>query len=251
MNKLSLVEKRMWPPESLLAEDVLEKIYAGVSENETSVAEFWIKTRLIMGEVKGPEDYFVASRLLGNNFPLYVDYDYIFNSVELATGVAAAPAYYRNGTGAMFYGGLGFLMATQLVKSVDEVGLEWAAPETIADSLLSGSSRRAYDDRIHCLNESGAKSIFPEIPALEIAYSALEDSNLLGGQEHLALSPELQEGKVFFLTICYMTCAAPSHSNPVTTDCNKLARNSVHFAKVYGCAKGSRMNPEKKCSFFG
>ncbi|KAH7974627.1 hypothetical protein HPB49_017484 [Dermacentor silvarum] len=249
-NKLAHVKKLMWPPQSLMARDVLEKIYEDVSENETSVAEFWIKTRLIMSDVKAPTDYLEASRRLGNNFLPYIDYDYISNSVEIATGIAAAPAYYRNGTGAMFYGGLGFLMALQVVKSIDEEGLEWAAPETIADTILTSSTQHAYDDRVRCLNKSGAKSIFPEIPALEIAYSALEDSNLLGGQEHLGLSPELPEGKVFFLTICYMTCTPPGHSNPVTTECNKLAQNSEYFAKVYGCPKGSRMNPEKKCSFF-
>ncbi|KAH7960735.1 hypothetical protein HPB49_022686 [Dermacentor silvarum] len=248
-DKLALVKKRMWPPESLLAEDALEAIYANVSDNESSVAEFWIKTRRIMREMNATSDYKDASRLPGNNFPLYIDYDYIFNSVEVATGVAAPPAYYRNGTAAMFYGGLGFLMAMQLVKSIDEEGLGWAAAESIVDSILSNSSRRAYHDRVLCLNGSGTKRVFPEIPALEIAYSALETSNL-DEREHLALAPDLPEGKVFFLTICYMTCTAPGHSDPMAADCNKLAQNSEYFARVYHCPKGSRMNPHKKCSFF-
>ncbi|KAH7941617.1 hypothetical protein HPB49_015529 [Dermacentor silvarum] len=250
VDKLVLVKKRMWPPQSLLAEDVLEKIYAGVSENETSLVDFWIKTRRIMFEVNETTDYNYASRLLGNNFPLYIDYDYVFNSVNVATGVAAAPAYYRNGTAAMFYGGLGFLMAMQLVKSIDEEGVQWKAAKSMVDSILSHSSHPAYDERVRCLNESGAKSLFPEIPALEIVNSAFEERTLVGESEHLALSPELPEGKVFFLTICYMTCAAPGHSNPMAADCNKLAQNSQYFARVYDCPKGSRMNPEKKCSFF-
>ncbi|KAH7959834.1 hypothetical protein HPB49_014098 [Dermacentor silvarum] len=248
-DKLALVKKRMWPPESLLAEDALEAIYANVSDNESSVAEFWIKTRRIMREMNATSDYKDASRLPGNNFPLYIDYDYILNSVELATGVAAPPVYYRNGTDAMFYGGLGFLMAMQLVKSIDEEGLGWAAAKSIVDSILSNSSRRAYHDRVLCLNGSGTKRVFPEIPALEIAYSALKTSNR-DEPEHLALAADLPEGKVFFLTICYMTCTAPGHSDPIAADCNKLAQNSEYFARVYHCPKGSRMNPHKKCSFF-
>ncbi|XP_037576654.1 endothelin-converting enzyme 2 [Dermacentor silvarum] len=221
-HKLALVNKWMWPPQSLLAEDALEKIYADVSENETSIVEFWIKTRRIMGKVNETTDYNDASRLLGNNFPLYIDYDYVFNSVNVATGVAAAPAYYRNGTAAMFYGGLGFLMAMQLVRSIDEEGLQWKAAESIVDSILSHSSRPAYEEKVRCLNESGSRSVFPEIPALEIAMSAFEETTLGGEGEHLALSPDLPEGKVFFLTICYMTCGAPGHSSPMAADCNKL-----------------------------
>ncbi|KAH6925772.1 hypothetical protein HPB50_009830 [Hyalomma asiaticum] len=250
VNKLTLVKKRMWPPRSLLADKTLAKIYANISDNETSVAEFWIRTHLNLGEANESADYMEALRLPANNLTPYIDYDYIFNSVQVATSLAAAPAYYRNGTEAMFYGGLGLLMAMQLVKFIDKTGLKWAAPEIAVDSILSNSSRAAYDDRFRCLNEFGIESAFPEIPALEIVHSALTESSGLGGELHLPLSPELTEGKVFFLTICYMSCATTLRSELGVADCNKLVRNSEYFAEAFSCAKGSRMNPRRKCSFF-
>ncbi|KAL1435306.1 hypothetical protein MTO96_011218 [Rhipicephalus appendiculatus] len=248
VKKLTLVKKQMWLPQSLMMGDTLAKIYADISENETSVAEFWMKAHMTL-ERNGLADYTEALRLPDNNLAPYINYDYILNSVELGISIAAAPAFYRNGTAAMFYGGLGLLMAMQLVRFIDEKGLKWAAAEVMVDSVLSGSSRQAYDERFHCLSEYGSTHIFPEIPALEIVHSALLEANGLDGEERLAL-PELPEGKVFFLTICYLTCAAPGFTHPASADCNKLVQNSEYFAKVFNCPKGSRMNPEMKCSFF-
>ncbi|KAL1435308.1 hypothetical protein MTO96_011220 [Rhipicephalus appendiculatus] len=250
VNKLALVKKQMWLPQSLMMDDALANIYADISGNETSVAEFWMKAHMTMEEVNGLADYMEALRLPANNLSPYINYDYILNSVEVGISIAAAPAFYMHGTAAMFYGGLGLLMAMQLVRFIDKKGLKWAAAEVMVDSILSTSSRQAYEDRFHCLSEYRSTHIFPEIPALEIVHSALLEANGLDGEEHLALSPELPEGKVFFLTICYLTCAAPGFTHLASADCNKLVQNSEYFAKVFNCPKGSRMNPHRKCSFF-
>ncbi|KAL1435316.1 hypothetical protein MTO96_011228 [Rhipicephalus appendiculatus] len=247
--KLTLVKKRMWPPRSLLEQHNLEKIYAHVYGNETSVAEYWIKAHEVMDDLNVPEDFVDASRLLGNHLPLYIDYDYILNSVDVAIAIAAPPSYYSNGTLSMFYGGVGFLMAMQLVKSIDEAGLRWTADGSLVESILPNKSLRAYDNRVSCLG-APEENIFPEIPALEVAYLSFKEATSLGEPENLALSSELTPGKVFFLTICYMTCTSPGYSSPMAADCNKLVRNSAYFAEIYECPKGSRMNPERKCSFF-
>ncbi|KAH6925771.1 hypothetical protein HPB50_009829 [Hyalomma asiaticum] len=251
VNKLEHVKKRMWPPESLLAEDALEKLYAAVSENETTVVQFWLKAHKVLADDNASADFQEALRLLGNNLPLYIDYDYMFNVVNVATAVATPPSYYSNGTLSMFYGGLGFLMAMELVKSINEEGLRWTAAQSVVNSILPYGSRSAYNDRVRCLGVTHTKNAFPEIPALEIAYSALEESRLPGEPGHRALSSELPAGKVFFFTICYMTCTVPGYPDRKAADCNKLARNSDYFARVYDCQKGTKMNPEKKCSFFG
>ncbi|XP_077523577.1 neprilysin-like [Amblyomma americanum] len=249
-DKLASVQKRMWPAQSVLAKEALENIYSNFSENETFLIRYKLKSLQPLVEMYFNEDFKEAANLLGNSFPLYFDYDYIFNHVEVATGAAGAPAYYSHGTGAMFYGGLGFLMAMQLVKFVDSVGLQWSANGTNVRSILTESTRRSYHERDGCLSDEGMKSVFPEIPALEIAYSALKASRLRGDRDHLPLSPDLTEDVVFFLTICYMTCADKNYPGPQAADCNKVVGNSEAFAEAYGCPKGSRMNRDK-CSFFG
>ncbi|KAH8027261.1 hypothetical protein HPB51_003768 [Rhipicephalus microplus] len=247
-NKLALVSKRMWPPKSLLVQKNLERIYADVFGNGKSVAEFWIQAHEVMLKPRATKAFEEASRLLGNYLPLYVDYDYALNSVKVATATVAPPSYYSNGTLSMFYGGLGFLMAMQLVKSIDGEGLRWTDDGSLVESILPNNSRRAYDDKVSCLG-APEENIFPEIPALEITYSSFKEATLRG-EPDLALSSELTSGKVFFLTICYMTCTEAGYYNPMAADCNKLVRNSAYFAETYECPKGSSMNPERKCSFF-
>ncbi|KAK8772386.1 hypothetical protein V5799_024370 [Amblyomma americanum] len=248
-DKLASVRKRMWPPDSALAIGTLEEMYAHFLENETFAIQYTLRAINLSVEMNFTRDLQEARDLLGNSFPLYLDYNYVFNHVEVATGAAGAPAYYSNGTGAMFYGGLGFLMAMQLVKSIDGVGLKWMANGTNVPSILTESTRRSYYKRVGCLRGERGTNIFPEIPALEIAYSALKASHLRGHREHLPLSPDLSEDAVFFLTICYMTCADKNHPGPLAADCNKIVQNSAAFATAYRCPKGSRMNPDK-CSFF-
>ncbi|KAH7947301.1 hypothetical protein HPB52_009789 [Rhipicephalus sanguineus] len=188
---------------------------------------------------------------LYEEFPENRPYGYISNTVQLAIGAAAAPAYYSSGTEAMLYGGLLFLLAMQMVKAVDEEGIRWYMNQTALDNtFLSNASLQAFRDRSECRYAAGNESAFPEVPALEIAYAALKESHLERNTEPLALSEQLPEDKVFFMTLCYMACGNVHVRGDIAPDCNKVVRNSDAFARVYACAKGSKMNPEKKCSFF-
>ncbi|KAH6928507.1 hypothetical protein HPB50_016844 [Hyalomma asiaticum] len=252
ITKLASTSMDFWPPEAILNDSELERLYEEFPEKGSSFADYWIASLAAMDRMNRTAEYAKALLLPSNNFPVYAGYGYITNTVRLAIGAAVAPAYYGNGTKGMLYGGLLFLMAMQMVKAFDDQGIRWYTNETaLKDTFLSNTSLKAFRERTECEYGADKGSTFPEVPAIEISYAALKESHLLYKTEPLALSEQLPEDKVFFMTLCYMMCGSMRLRHGVTMDCNKAVRNFDPFARVYACKKGSKMNPEKKCSFFG
>ncbi|KAK8758563.1 hypothetical protein V5799_003810 [Amblyomma americanum] len=249
--KLSSVRAAIWPPTSLLNNETLEKIYADFPEKEPSYAHYWFKGRKAATAVNMTQGYDEALMLLGNHFPVYADYNYVYNVVKLAMATASPPAFYRNGTKGMLYGGLLFIMAMQLARAIDGEGIQWSANRTADENtILSSFSLQEFHAREKCQHGEGSSSVFPEVPAVEITYAALTASHFRDADQPMGIASDLPERKVFFMTLCYMACASPGAQNVIAADCNKVVRNSDVFAEVYGCRKGSNMNPVKKCSFF-
>ncbi|XP_072145067.1 neprilysin-1-like [Dermacentor andersoni] len=252
VEKVASIRMALWPRQSLLGNNMLEGLYANFPEKAPSFAQYWIQALQAEARMNQTPEFSEALLLLGSHFSTYADYDYISNVVQVAMGAVAKPAYYSHGTKGMLYGGLLFLVALQLVRAIDDEGIRWA-PNGIAlgDSTFSAPALEAYRARSQCqhgADDSG--SAFPDVPALEIAYSALEESRFRNESEPTALSEDLPELKVFFMTLCYMACASPGGRSSIAADCNKVVRNSWAFADEFRCPKGSKMNPEKKCSFF-
>ncbi|KAH7953016.1 hypothetical protein HPB49_003456 [Dermacentor silvarum] len=244
--KISVLATRLWPLPEFLRNDTLEAVYFDFPDNETSFGDYWVKSRLLLKKLNNrAPGYEYVLELPGNNSPKYVLFNYMMNSVDVAIGAVSRPLFYPQGTRAMMYGGLGFSMALQLVKTMDSEGLKWHPRLGQANSIKSPPTMSAYQTKDGCLKEQGFRSVFPEIPAMEITYAAYVKSN----ETHPPIDHTLPEDKVFFLTLCYMTCSQRGHKNPSAADCNKAVRGSSAFAKAFSCSKGSAMNPEKTCSF--
>lgn len=249
--KIAALKKSLWPPDAVLNESTLQSVYGTFPDNKTSFAAQWMMTRLAVSMVQMTGQYEEAMRLPWNSLPGYVFYDYISNAVGLATGTIAAPVYYPNGAKAMLYGGLLFLVATRLVRAFDSEGVTWAPNGTKVDSILSNATMFEYRERERCLvNDTSERSLFPEVPAYAIAYTAMKRAHIRDGSEPLGLGADLSEDKAFFMTLCYVLCPTSGDERGRDLDCNKVARNSKAFAKAFQCPKGTKMNPEKKCRFF-
>ncbi|XP_065296909.1 phosphate-regulating neutral endopeptidase PHEX-like isoform X2 [Dermacentor albipictus] len=268
VEKLRLTRLKLWPPERFLENDLLERMYSDFPSTELSFAEYWVKTSRCAAKMHDPHaDIDVFSFAVNYALP-YVLYDPSSGDVKVAVGAIAPPLYYPGGTDAMFYGGLGFSMALNLVASVDRHGLLWTPNGTFGHFFLSSSSAKAFEERDSCLaaldghaasggdnthSITGASaSIFPEIPALEVAYAAYRRAVSDRGDEALqGIVGGFSGDQVFFMTLCYMTCTRPDAVGPHTVDCNKAVRSSEAFARAFHCSPESQMNPKMKCKFFG
>ncbi|KAH8036147.1 hypothetical protein HPB51_017958 [Rhipicephalus microplus] len=93
---------------------------------------------------------------------------------------------------------------------------------------------RAYDHgrcrKTVILQERIAKaSVFPEIPAVEVAYAALQRALKEDGRR-FRIAKDLTEERVFFMTLCFMTCPRRYTPSAYKVDGNKALRNFAEFA---------------------
>nr|XP_050026911.1 endothelin-converting enzyme 1-like [Dermacentor andersoni] len=249
--KLASANLRLWPPAAFLDRENLARTFRHFPDAEEAFGDYWIAATIEMIHINRTPEYEEVLDMPLNYALPYFDYDYVRNAVGVAIGAVAPPLFYRKGTKAMFYGGFGFSAAFQLAKALDEEGIRWHPKGLPVKSILNASSQEAFDDRYSCLASAtaGNETLFPEIPALEIAYTAFLDE--VGDPESTThISKNLSELKVFFMTICHMTCMQSGITEPFSADCNKLVRHSSAFAKAFHCPEGSKMNPKKKCTFF-
>ncbi|KAH7937111.1 hypothetical protein HPB49_007932 [Dermacentor silvarum] len=249
--KLTSATLRLWPPAAFMESENLARTFSPFPHTERAFGVYWLASILNMVNLNRTPEYEEVLDMPLNYALPYFDYDYVENAVGVAIGAVNIPLLYSRGTKAMFYGGFGFSAALQLAKALDKEGIQWHPEGRPVKSILSASSQEAFQDRYSCLTRAtaGSETLFPEIPALEIAYAAFLDD--VGDPESAThISKKLNELKVFFMTICHMTCTRSGIIEPFSADCNKLARHSSAFAKAFRCPVGSKMNPRNKCTFF-
>ncbi|KAL1419521.1 hypothetical protein MTO96_025265 [Rhipicephalus appendiculatus] len=224
VEKLSNVQTVVWPSEKFLSPTRLEEVQ-----------------RLLFGTDAATEEL-----LLGDNDLPYVEYVQVLNRLSLSIGALQPPLYYSDGTKAMLYGGVLYLYARGLISAIHSEGVKVNSQGETVTSRVSEKPLDTFEQRVlGCL--PGNASIFPEIPAIEVAYEAFK---LHKEDNDAQLSEELTEEKVFFITACLSTCAKTPADNLYGGDCNKAMMNFAPFAEAFGCAAGSNMNPATKCSFY-
>ncbi|KAK8757807.1 hypothetical protein V5799_004563 [Amblyomma americanum] len=254
--KMTSVKMHEWPDEDLMKNEELEEIYKDYPNAEGPFAEDWMAARRSIHNasekvrlINGSQTYWEALRLPLNFAGSYPIYDYALGTLALPVYLLDTPLLYAAGTDAMFFGGLGFLLASNLARAVDKAGVRWLPNGTSVDSILSEEDRKTFREMDSCLESDGVESVFPELPALEIALAALEES-IKSGSGSLYVQKDLPPVNAFFMTVCYMACTVHGFKSAFAADCNKIARNSAAFASAFKCSAGSKMNPEKKCTFF-
>ncbi|XP_070391564.1 uncharacterized protein [Dermacentor albipictus] len=245
IEKFSKARITLWPRGEYLTADALERAFKSFPRNgTTSLTQLWEETRLVWHALRDTPEADEDYRLPGSYTQPYARYWYLLNTVRLSLGLLAHPAYHREGTRAMLFGGLGFLFARQLVGAVDGsgVGVD-ATGKPVAGSWIGDSTARVnFERRLRCEGD-----LFPDVPAVEVAFTAFLD----GASNGLRLSHRFSEPQVFFLTLCHLTCACGHPDNLYGADCNRVVRNFQPFADAFRCAPGSKMNPTNKCRFFG
>ncbi|XP_077523008.1 neprilysin-1-like [Amblyomma americanum] len=247
VEKLRDVRTVLWPADKFLTAQKLEAAYANFTETASSFAEFWIKTRRSLRGLVGSDVGLQELRIRDSTAHPYVLYIHVLNELSLSVGALAPPLYYKDGTKAMLYGGLGYCYAKQLLGALDSEGVKVDPRGNIVSSWLSEMVKPVFEKRVlGCLHSSDT-NVFPEVPAIEVAFAAFKRDQ---HKNDTQLSEELTEEKVFFITACLQSCARSPVHNLYGGDCNKAMANFVPFAETFRCPAGSNMNPKKKCTFF-
>ncbi|XP_070384769.1 neprilysin-like isoform X3 [Dermacentor albipictus] len=239
----------LWPPKDLLTDEGLTAMYANFSANEVSVVEHWVNGMKAKRALrKQPKYEEVQDYPLSFMQPLF-RYDYIMNRVLISAAALRMPAYSGQGTKAMLYGGLGFSYALQLVKALDPGGLRVDADGNVHSWAPKGWSEAIANRSTLCHGLSSGKSLFPEVPALEVAHAAYEMAP--GDTPHPGrVTMAFNEDQVFFITVCLSLCNLSPTFGSIRGDCNKAVANFANFARAFKCAPRDPMNPETRCSFF-
>ncbi|XP_049528377.1 endothelin-converting enzyme 1-like [Dermacentor silvarum] len=248
--KIHSVLTFLWPAKQWIRNEFLSSLYDDYPSAEETFGDYWIKARFAVAKHDRTAEFEATLNLPSNIPPPNFGYDYVTNSVSLPIGIVDRPLYYGDGNKAMFYGGLGFLMALQIAAALDSVGITWDAEEKKVGSIIaSDASMKAFKAKDGCLEDQGIQSIFPEVPALEIAYAAFQRA-VRSDKDGVPALPGLSPDKVFFMTLCYMACHTLNAKDAFGADCHKAVRNSPAFQAAFRCPSGSKMNPTSKCSFF-
>ncbi|KAK8783169.1 hypothetical protein V5799_015489, partial [Amblyomma americanum] len=231
-SKVAAVQAILWPSSNAIVSETLEERYSDYPTKEEMFGDYWISARFAISR-HNRTDWFEAAQSLPMNVPpAEFEYDYVLNNIEIPIGIVDSPLYYRSGTKAMFYGGLGFQMALEILNALDKEGIRWNSDGEPVASILSEGSTKTFESKDNCLKGEGIESIFPEIPAVEVAYSAMIRA-IKSGQTALP-TEGLSEDKIFFMTICYMMCSATTTHGSIDT-CGKIVRNSPVFQKAFMC----------------
>ncbi|XP_077523059.1 endothelin-converting enzyme 1-like [Amblyomma americanum] len=254
--KIRSVRTVLWPAKKFLTAQGLEEAYANFTDNASSFASFWIETRRSLRALVST-DAGLQELLIGDSIAQpYAQYEHVMNRLSLSLGALVPPLYYKSGTRAMQYGGLGYFYAKELVGAVDTEGVKYMSPDFIplvdprghiVSSWLSDGGNTVFEKRVLGCLISSKSSVFPEVQAIEVAYAAFKKDL---ADNNLQLSTELTEEKVFFITACLISCSKTAADNLYGGECNKAVANFAPFAEAFHCPAFSNMNPATKCTFF-
>ncbi|XP_049268977.1 membrane metallo-endopeptidase-like 1 [Rhipicephalus sanguineus] len=248
LQKYMSMRFRLWPPD--LPQEEVERFYRCFPNSGRSFVQIWIEGHECMRRV--PDTPFQESSrgmhsvISSRSFI----YDYLSNSIDVAITTFSRPVYYSYGTRAMFYGGVGFLFASQIMKAQDPTGLSITANESVVEgSWMAPYDSDEFQNRVQCLGNGTEDYLVSHVAALEVAYSAFAAGDDIDYSRR-PISRNLTEAQVFFLMLCHAMCHVAKPVRDLSTDCNMLLKNSPHFSEAFHCARGSPMNPERKCGFF-
>nr|XP_050028059.2 endothelin-converting enzyme 1-like [Dermacentor andersoni] len=184
----------------------------------------------------------------------YMTYqNYWCNTLYVHMAAVAPPIFNTAGPDSLNYGGLGFVIARELIRALDAKRGSFLDGDRRIRSWMSPRSRKALQEKATC---PGGQEALMEIAATEIAleaYRAASRSVIPGdlgtrstrrrGIASGSGVAVITEDMLFFLAMGRSQCGAYPPSL-------RFLRHVEEFSRVFSCSPGSRMNPPQKCSFF-
>ncbi|KAK8781273.1 hypothetical protein V5799_017386 [Amblyomma americanum] len=232
----------IWPDERHQSDESLLRLYG--DEYNTTLGFFghWRTSRAQLQRSVGSTEYAMGETLFKLDSRLMATYNPHSKVITVAEAALHSPFFYPQATSAILFGGLGFVYAKQVVRSLHTMAV-YASRRNPLNQTVS------FWDLLLCPEAVDPRTVFPELPALQIAHAAYkkfrrddEDLPLRGMEQYSA-------EQVFFLTACHGTCELGANGQLQSEPCNHMMRNFRPFSDAFSCPPGSRMNPKEKCHY--
>ncbi|KAH7942372.1 hypothetical protein HPB49_023512 [Dermacentor silvarum] len=195
----------------------------------------------------GGEYYVAASEVFSLASRKLTMYNPVLNVISISVAALRPPFYYREGTSAMFYAGIGFLYAEGIFSAVD----------TMAHLFNGGSAMNPTDPAVKtwafwnaswCANIDDAWRTFPYLPALDVAYTAYTRFRDEASDIRLKDLSGYSPAQVFFATFCHGSCWKNALKKKYSKACNEAVKNFEAFAQAFSCPAGSVFT-NKTCAY--
>ncbi|XP_064472695.1 neprilysin-1-like [Ornithodoros turicata] len=185
------------------------------------------------------------------------------NSMIIPAGIINPPFYMPREPDSVNFGGLGHIVAHEIVHGFDvESSFRDATGER--RDWWSKTTRLQYKKRVTCLKDMYDSLLFPlhrkshavseniaDSVGLAQAYKAYES---VAGDDAKGGIMGFTAEQAFYITSCFKWCSnrdkpGPGYS-PEELRCNVPLQNIPNFAKAFGCRRNDPMNPSHKCNFW-
>lgn len=202
-------------------------------------------------------------------------YDSQRNTIVVPAGILQSPFFNSELPAAMNYGSIGMIIGHELTHGFDGNGRRFNAQGEQQD-WWSAEASRQFDQRAACfVRQYSAFEVLPGLflngsqtlneniadnGGLKLAYYAYQLWKSRGGH---ATSPiqGLDDDQLFFVAFAQTWCALYTDAmakSLVANDPHALAKYRVNgpvtnfpdFARAFGCAEGTPMNPQTRCAIW-
>ncbi|KAH9375104.1 hypothetical protein HPB48_010358 [Haemaphysalis longicornis] len=244
--KVNATKTVLWPPEELLTETGLGELYRFFPQTGLSFGDIWLKTRQAIRNRRAhdPTRSTEVLRARGSYALPLLTYVHALNTVFVSMAALTRPLFYKNGTKAMLYGGLGYSYAKQVLRGIDSNGVSVDAHGRPVASWMSPQSMANLEDRTRCLGISDPSQL-TDLAALEVAYEAYRKAVREGEPRLLTNFTETQ---VFFITMCLAMCSRVGAQS--TGHCRKAVAAFRPFYDAFRCPVGLKPYQPASCAFF-
>ncbi|KAK8772663.1 hypothetical protein V5799_024092 [Amblyomma americanum] len=232
----------IWPDEMHQSDESLLRLYGYQYNTTLGFFGHWRTSRAQLQRSVGSTEYAMGEMLFKLDSRLMAAYNPLSKLITVAEAALHSPFFYPQATSAMLFGGLGFVYAKQIVRSLHTMAVYASRRDPLNRTV-------SFWDLLLCPEAADPHALFPELPALQIAHAAYkkfrndaEDLPLKGMEQYSA-------EQVFFLTACHGMCELGANGQLQSETCNRMMRNFEPFSAAFSCPRGSPMNPEEKCRY--
>ncbi|KAH9370666.1 hypothetical protein HPB48_014027 [Haemaphysalis longicornis] len=249
--KLKNTSTVIWPEKRYMTPNSFEQLYGPLCNASLGCFRCWHASRLSLSKLIGSEQYVAGIQVFKINSRSLSSYNPILNVLSVAETALNPPYFYLQVPTAVHFGGLGFLYATEVARALDALTVYLAHLKSIPANPAAAGDRGMYFWKLFsCPEALNPRTLFPELPALEIAHSMYLEFHAPKYDMPLKDMETYTPEQVFFITACHSLCAVGSHGKQWSEKCNHIMRNFEPFAAAFKCPPNSRMNPGAKCRFF-